>query len=371
MTTKAFLETLDSKLAQRRVVRTAPAPRIEVIPSGLTILDKYLLGCGGWPCGFAVELMGAEGACKTSLALTSIANAQRLGYSTVLIETEFRFVPDRARALGVRLQEPGVDDPLALAFLQAEDIGELEQRVFAVINAAKEQTAAGGKPVLVFWDSLAITPTAKERATVDAKPTFDKEGNKAKVKGGGIADRAREYSRIIRAISGSVSKAQIAFVVINQLRTDINVMFGDNQVSPGGHATKYWAAARLQLRYPKAIKNGEQHIGKAPKCQTIKSLFNAPYRKANLHFHYDAGWSDADDIMLFGEEHELLAESTKKSDAAIKHVLDTMEAANWNPGAVPKTALGWSPPKSTKAAKKKSTKAKPAAKKVAKKASAK
>jgi len=45
-------------------------------------------------------------------------------------------------------------------------------------------------------------PTAKERATVDAKPTFDKDGNKAKVKGGGIADRAREYSRIIRAISG-------------------------------------------------------------------------------------------------------------------------------------------------------------------------
>jgi hypothetical protein len=192
---------------------------------------------------------------------------------------------------------------------------------------------------------------------VDAKPTFDKDGNKAKVKGGGIADRAREYSRIIRAISGSVSKAQIAFVVINQLRTDINIMFGDNQVSPGGHATKYWAAARLQLRYPKAIKSGEHHIGKSPKCQTVKSLFNAPYRKANLHFNYTTGWDDESDIMLFGVENELLADDCKKSEAALQHVVETMDAAGWNLGAVPKSALGYKPAKAKPVAKKKATKA--------------
>lgn len=348
-----FLAALDARLdkaGHKRVKAKAVAQ--DVVPSGITLLDKYVLGCGGFPVGFAVELMGAEGAGKTTLCCNLVAQAQRLGHPCVWLDTEKRLVYSRMEALGVDLD--------ALALLGALDIGEFEDQLLAVVAAQAQAVKAGGGPLLLVWDSLAPTPTAKEKAALD---TGDKR------KSGGIADRAREYSRIVRTIAGSVRDANIAMVAVNQLRTDIGKLFGDNQVSPGGAAMKYWAGARMSLRYPSNLKLEDKTlIGKAPICATHdKNLWAAPGRRAKLHLHFDGGWQNDLDIYEFGREHGLLAERVRNTPEAREHVLAMMEAAGWSLQHVDDGARSWSPKeaKSKTAGSKKAGK-KPTAKKASK-----
>jgi recombination protein RecA len=285
--------------------------------------------------------MGQEGACKTSLALHTAGMCQRAGIPVAYVETEGRLVMERLPVFGIDL------DLFDRGLIRAADIGELEGAIYAVINAAK--AAKSPEPTLLVWDSLAATRTVKEHAAVDS--------GEAQTKGGGIADRAREYSRIIRAIADDVRDTNIAVVVVNQLRTDIRQMFGDNQVSPGGAAMKYWAALRVGLRYPSAIKKGDERVGLMPQAILAKSLFSPPNRKIKLPFYYETGFDAQQAVCVFGAEHELLA-SDQSSEAAAAHVLELMAKHEWRPKSVPKAQLGWAPPKS-----KKKTTAKKASKK--------
>lgn len=337
-----FFDELDKRLAAAQpkgTKRRGFSREVDVVPSGIDVLDHYILACGGWPCGFATELMGQEGACKTSLALHTVAACQRAGMPVAYVETEARLVMSRLPTFGIDV------DQFERGLIRASDIGELESSVYAVIAAAKKQPV----PMLLVWDSLAATPTVKERDAVA-------EGE-AQTKGGGIADRAREYSRIIRAVANDVRDTKIAALVINQLRTDIKAMFGDNQVSPGGSAMKYWAALRVGLRYPSAIKKGDVRIGLMPQAILAKSLFSPPNRKVKLPFLYETGFDTIAALCEFGVEHELLADKDR-SEAAAEHVKQIMTKYAWRPKSVPKVELGWTPPtkKATKQGGKKAAK---------------
>src|SRR6266498_415186 len=60
---------------------------VDVIPTGSVGLD-LALGVGGVPRGRIVEIYGPESSGKTTLALTIIANAQKLGGNAVFIDAE-------------------------------------------------------------------------------------------------------------------------------------------------------------------------------------------------------------------------------------------------------------------------------------------
>src|SRR5580693_8508232 len=51
---------------------------VEVIPTGNILIDRAL-GVGGFPRGRVVEIFGPESSGKTTLTLTLIAQAQKLG----------------------------------------------------------------------------------------------------------------------------------------------------------------------------------------------------------------------------------------------------------------------------------------------------
>lgn len=55
-----------------------PVAEVEVIPTGSLSLD-IALGVGGVPRGRIVEIFGPEASGKTTLALSIVAEAQRLG----------------------------------------------------------------------------------------------------------------------------------------------------------------------------------------------------------------------------------------------------------------------------------------------------
>ncbi len=78
---------------------------IETIPTGSLGLD-IALGIGGLPRGRVIEIYGPESSGKTTLALQTIAEAQKKGGICGFIDAEHALDPVYARKLGVDLDEP-------------------------------------------------------------------------------------------------------------------------------------------------------------------------------------------------------------------------------------------------------------------------
>ena len=73
---------------------------VAVISTGAISLD-YALGVGGFPRGRVVEIFGPESSGKTTLALETIASAQKAGGMAAFIDAEHALDPIYARKLGV------------------------------------------------------------------------------------------------------------------------------------------------------------------------------------------------------------------------------------------------------------------------------
>ena len=84
--------------------------KVETISTGSLSLD-LALGVGGLPRGRVVEIYGPESSGKTTLALTTIAEAQKNGGSCAFIDAEHALDPEYAQKLGVRLDDLLISQP--------------------------------------------------------------------------------------------------------------------------------------------------------------------------------------------------------------------------------------------------------------------
>ena len=75
---------------------------IEVIPTGSLGLD-IILGVGGLPRGRVVEIYGPEASGKTTLTLSVVAQAQKLGGTAAFIDAEHALNTSHAAQLGVNV----------------------------------------------------------------------------------------------------------------------------------------------------------------------------------------------------------------------------------------------------------------------------
>ena len=93
------------RLGDEEVDRT-----IEVIPTGSLGLD-IILGVGGLPRGRVVEIYGPEASGKTTLTLSVVAQAQKLGGTAAFIDAEHALNTAHAALLGVNVDDLLVSQP--------------------------------------------------------------------------------------------------------------------------------------------------------------------------------------------------------------------------------------------------------------------
>src|SRR5438128_6566537 len=84
--------------------------KIDVIPTGIIALD-LALGVGGFPRGRIIEIYGPEASGKTTLALSTIAQAQKMGGQCAFVDAEHALDPTRAEQLGVNLDDLLLSQP--------------------------------------------------------------------------------------------------------------------------------------------------------------------------------------------------------------------------------------------------------------------
>lgn len=261
---KQFGENAAVRLGTERASASAV---VEVIPTGVEVVDYYLCAVGGLPVGRMSEWAGEEGCGKTSFMYQAIAKAQSCGARIVVIDAEYTFDENRARVFGVVVED--------VLVLQPETL----EQAFESLKTALKVYADGEAPLLIWFDTLAA---CKPKVLLDAAAGDAK-----------IAAVAWLCSQEFPKIMPMLKAARAHLAINNQLRVKLGVMFGDNTVTSGGKAIAYYASLRFQFFGGKPIKNGEkEHTGKEITLFLNKTRFSPPFRKARLRFDYDSGYVD-------------------------------------------------------------------------------
>jgi recombination protein RecA len=283
------------------------APAIPVIPSGSIGLDRAL-GVGGYPRGRVIEIFGPESSGKTTLALHAIAEAQKAGGVAAFIDAEHALDATYARKLGVNLADLWVSQP---------DTGEqaLEIAEGLVRSAAVD---------LVVVDSVAaLVPKAEIEGEMGDSH---------------MGVQARLMSQALRKLAGVVSRNAATVVFINQIRMKIGVVFGNPETTTGGHALKYYASLRLDIRRVGQLKEGEQVVGNRTRVKVVKNKVAPPFREAEFDIRYGVGVDRLSEAVDLGVERGLVEKSGAHYTCAGERMGQGRErAAEWlraNPAAL-------------------------------------
>ncbi len=252
--------------------------RIRGISTGSLSLD-IALGGQGLPCGRIIEIYGPESSGKTTLALHTIAEAQKSGGIAAFIDAEHAFDPSWAKKLGVQLDTLLVSQP---------NSGEEAMQITEML------VKSNSVDVIVVDSVAALVP---------------KQELEGEIGDSHVGLQARLMSQSMRKLTGAIAKSKTCTIFINQIREKIGVMFGSPETTPGGRALKFYSSVRVDVRKIGQLKDGDEVVGQRVRTKIVKNKVAPPFRLAEFDMMHTNGISYEGDLIDLGVAHKIVTRS--------------------------------------------------------------
>jgi recombination protein RecA len=208
------------------------------IPTALPGLDAVLgREAAGVPCGRLVEIYGAEAHGKSSLSYYLLGQTLRAEGYAFLIDTEGTFDEKWGKAMGVS-NERLVVFPLTKDSC-VEGYFDLIEDVVSDVRKRDKRA-----PVVFVLDTLVCTPTAEQLRAKSYRDTRRLMG------------LSRAMSEHLPSLCNFLSRTRTTLVLVNQIRDNVGVMWGEKYTTPGGHAIKHLCSVRAAVKRVSKLDGG-------------------------------------------------------------------------------------------------------------------
>lgn len=219
---------------------------------------------GGIPVGRIAEFYGADGSGKTTTAIDVAGNAQRMfpDKKVLFVDIEHTFDSCWATKLGLNCDD--------IIYLDPDSMGAEE-----VFNMMIELIDSGEISLCVLDSIGAMVPMQANEKQIGER-TY-----------GGVSMALTEFSKKITPV---LARTQTAFIGINQVRDDMNSMYGGTTTT-GGRAWRHSCSTRLEFRKGNYIDEKDNKLSRA--CENpagnivnvalVKSKVCRPDRKVGFY----------------------------------------------------------------------------------------
>jgi recombination protein RecA len=288
MTEKQIKVDFDKRFGEGSIFQFDDNASVSVFPisTGIPTVD-YASGIGGLPLGRVVEVYGPESSGKTSLALMTVAQAQRIsrdvsdspiyGRKVLYIDAENALDPIHMKNLGVDLSKIMIAQP-----------DHAEQALDMVEAACHSKQFS----VIVIDSVPALVP----KKILEGSNEDQTMGLLAKL--------------LSQSISKTVKPANeggTLVIFINQIREKVGGFsaYGTPETTPGGRALRFYPSVRLDIRR-KEIKKGDVSIGQSTKVTFKKNKLSSPFTVAEYDYMWDGGVNMVKNIMEVAMELDVI-----------------------------------------------------------------
>lgn len=267
--TSSILSRLTARFKNTEIKNLDTTGKVdEVISTGVIALDKAT-GVGGFPTGRIIEIIGAESAGKTTLALHVAGNAIRSGNTVGFVDMEHALNFEYAETLGAYGPNFLYTEPNS-----AED-------ALDIVQAMCEE----GVKVIIVDSVAAMTPKAEIEGTMDQQQV----GLQARIMGKGL-----------RKITGVAASNGCLVIFINQIRMKVGVLYGSPETTPGGNALKFFASMRLRVSGTQKVELDGEQVGVRPKITLIKNKLAPPFKNCEVDLIFGKGFDMTYQILDLG-----------------------------------------------------------------------